>query len=125
MRVAIVGAGMAGLACARALAAAGHVPLLFDKGRGPGGRMSTRRTEHDGRTLTFDHGAQYFTARDDAFVALVRELEAEGAVVRWPTVGDDAWTGAARMSEPVAALAARFEVHFGTVVETIAVAEEG
>ncbi|MEL6486923.1 MAG: FAD-dependent oxidoreductase, partial [Pseudomonadota bacterium] len=35
--IAIIGAGMAGLACASALTAAGHKVQVFDKGRGPGG----------------------------------------------------------------------------------------
>jgi len=43
MKIAIIGAGMSGLACADALLEVGHEVSLFDKGRGPGGRMSTRR----------------------------------------------------------------------------------
>ncbi|WP_411287609.1 FAD-dependent oxidoreductase [Phenylobacterium sp.] len=45
MRVGIVGAGMAGLACTGGLARQGHEVVLLDKGRGPGGRMSTRRMQ--------------------------------------------------------------------------------
>ncbi|WP_230945853.1 FAD-dependent oxidoreductase [Burkholderia vietnamiensis] len=41
--VAIVGAGIAGLACARVLADAGHRVTVYEKSRGVGGRMSTRR----------------------------------------------------------------------------------
>ncbi len=52
MRVAIIGAGVAGLACASDLAAAGHDPVVFEKARGPGGRLSTRRTQAG----AFDHG---------------------------------------------------------------------
>ena len=63
LHVAVVGAGMAGVACARTLAQAGHRVTLIDKSRGPGGRMSTRRTEFG----SFDHGAQYFTVRDPRF----------------------------------------------------------
>ena len=44
-RVAVIGAGLAGLACATALARAGHAVTVLDKGRGPGGRMSARRVE--------------------------------------------------------------------------------
>ena len=61
MQFAIIGAGMAGIACADALQAAGHAVAVFDKGRGPGGRMSTRRMETPLGTVAFDHGAQYFT----------------------------------------------------------------
>ncbi|MES2978441.1 MAG: FAD-dependent oxidoreductase [Pseudomonadota bacterium] len=60
---AIIGAGIAGVACARTLVQAGHQVTLFEKSRSAGGRMSTRRTEFGG----FDHGTQYFTVRDDRF----------------------------------------------------------
>ncbi len=63
LHVAVVGAGMAGVVCARTLAQAGHRVTLIDKARGPGGRMSTRHTEFG----DFDHGAQYFTVRDARF----------------------------------------------------------
>lgn len=52
-RVAVIGAGMAGLSCARHLQAQGVEVEVFDKARGPGGRACTRRVS----TLTFDHGA--------------------------------------------------------------------
>ncbi|WP_375403436.1 NAD(P)/FAD-dependent oxidoreductase [uncultured Sphingomonas sp.] len=119
MRVGIAGAGMAGLSCAGGLAAAGHAPVLFDKGRGPGGRMSTRRVEVGGRTLTFDHGAQYMTARDPAFVAQVAAWEAQGVVARWPAAGPDAWVGTPGMSAPVRALAAEHDVRWTTRVEAL------
>lgn len=74
--IAVIGAGLAGLACARALRARGAIPHLFDKGRGVGGRLATRRAEAGGQALQFDHGAQYLTARGEAFAAL---LAAQGA----------------------------------------------
>jgi renalase len=77
--VAIIGAGIAGLSCARALRAAGVPVRLFDKARKPGGRMSTRR----GPALSFDHGAQYFTARDPSFALEVERWAAAGAAQAW------------------------------------------
>ena len=53
MRIAIVGAGVAGLTGALALRDAGCEVVVFDKGRGPGGRTATRRAG----ALSFDHGA--------------------------------------------------------------------
>jgi predicted NAD/FAD-dependent oxidoreductase len=69
---------MSGLSCATALGAAGVSVTVFDKGRGPGGRTSTRRA-----VTTFDHGAQYFTARAPAFQVEVARLMACGVVAEW------------------------------------------
>lgn len=77
--VAVVGAGIAGLACATELQRAGLTVSVFDKSRGAGGRMSTRRA--DGWQC--DHGAQYFTARDAAFRAEVRHWCDAGAAAPW------------------------------------------
>jgi renalase len=77
MHVAVVGAGMAGVVCARTLVQAGHRVTLFEKSRGFGGRMSTRRTEFGG----FDHGAQYFTVRDPRFARAL--LTAQDVVRPW------------------------------------------
>ena len=79
MKVAIVGAGLAGLMAARSLTAQGHEVVLFDKGRSPGGRLATRRIG-DARV---DHGAQFFTVRDDAFAAHVRTWVDDGLVYEW------------------------------------------
>jgi len=61
MRIAIVGAGAAGLAAGRTLAGQGHEVVVYEKSRGLGGRAATRRT-HD---CALDHGAQYLTLPDD------------------------------------------------------------
>lgn len=84
MNVAIVGGGVGGLACVEPLAAAGVGVTLFDKGRRLGGRCSTRRVERaSGEPLRFDHGAQYFTARDDEFLARVEAWAHAGSAARW------------------------------------------
>ena len=77
--VGIVGGGIAGLAAAHVLADAGVRVTVQDKGRGPGGRASTRR--RDGHQ--FDHGAQYFTARDARFRAMVDAWRGRGVVAEW------------------------------------------
>jgi len=79
-KVAIVGAGMAGLVAARTLADHGISVKVFDKSHGVGGRMATRRTSSG---LTFDHGAQYFTARDPRFARFVHAWVHEGIVQPW------------------------------------------
>lgn len=52
-RIAIIGAGLAGLAAGRALAEADMTPVIFEKSRGLGGRLATRRTDFG----PIDHGA--------------------------------------------------------------------
>lgn len=76
---AILGAGLSGLCCARSLQEAGFRVRLFDKSRGVGGRMATRRTDRG----SFDHGAQYFTARDPRFRAMVAQWVDAGAAAPW------------------------------------------
>ncbi len=79
MRIGIIGAGIAGLTLARRLVDAGHSALLVDRGRGVGGRATTRRL--DG--ATFDHGAQYFTARDPKFRDFLDARVTAGAWAEW------------------------------------------
>jgi len=77
---AVIGAGFAGVSCALALQSAGESVRLFDKGRGPGGRSSTRRTDH-GR---FDHGAPFFAASDPRFLEVVDVWRGHGVAAPWP-----------------------------------------
>ncbi|MFK7944862.1 MAG: NAD(P)/FAD-dependent oxidoreductase [Paracoccaceae bacterium] len=95
--VAVIGAGITGLACARALADAGRDVVVFDKGRGIGGRMATRRVGDD---MAFDHGAQYFRARSPAFQDVITEANAAGLVSEWPAARSDspAWVGTPGMN---------------------------
>ena len=84
LHVAIIGAGMAGLAAARTLQSNGAQVKVFDKSRGPGGRMATRRVDKQ----AFDHGAQYFTVRDERFRRYVQSWIQDGHVQQWDgTIG--------------------------------------
>ena len=79
-KIAIIGAGISGLTCARMLTDRGFEVTVFEKSRGIGGRMATRRAEV---SLQFDHGAQYFTVRDPRFHSLVDSWQANGIVQLW------------------------------------------
>ena len=79
LRVAVIGAGLSGLVAARTLSDHGHRVRVFEKARGPGGRMSTRRTD----AYAFDHGAQYFTLRDERFKRMVDGWTDLGIVRPW------------------------------------------
>lgn len=78
-RVAVVGAGIAGLACARSLRERGVAVTLFDKGRSVGGRVATRREG----AHSFDLGAPHFTAYDARFAREVERWLDGGACARW------------------------------------------
>ena len=77
-RVAVIGAGLSGLVCARRLQRNARVQV-FEKSRGYGGRMATRRYPD----YRFDHGAQFFSARSQAFRDFVQPLLDRGIVARW------------------------------------------
>lgn len=114
--IAVVGAGLAGLSCAQALLQAGHTVHVFDKARGPSGRMSTRRAEDDNGPWLCDHGAQYFTARDPAFRAEVARWQQAGVAALWdarlasfdgtawsnPATPLERFVGTPRMTSPAA-----------------------
>jgi len=77
--IAIVGTGLAGLCAAQTLHAAGQSVQLFDKSRGLGGRMLSKRSEAG----HLDLGAQYFTSRDRRFTEAVCDWQARGWVAEW------------------------------------------
>jgi len=79
-RVAVIGGGISGLSAARVLQDHGLEVLVLDKGRTPGGRMSTRSSREG---WAMDHGAQYFTARDPVFRMHVDSWHQDGWVAPW------------------------------------------
>jgi renalase len=82
--IVVVGAGLSGLTAARSLQEKGHNVVVLDKGRGLGGRMATRRiSTPDGSIAVFDHGAQFFTVRDQQFQKLVDGWITNGVVREW------------------------------------------
>jgi len=106
-RVAIIGAGMAGLACASRLARAGLAPIIFDKSRGIGGRMATKRIEQ----MRFDHGAQYITAHNDRFAEVLGDLQTRGAAAKWgDSSGRPRFVGVPGMSGLPRALSEGFDI---------------
>ena len=140
MKVGIVGAGIAGLSAARALITAGHDVVVFEKSPVPGGRVATRELRAiemprgvAGAALAFDHGAQYFTVRDDRFSMLVAEWLRDRAAARWSgrvvafddegwedtDDGTDRYVGTPGMSAIGAAMAAGLDVRYGHRVDSL------
>lgn len=132
LRVAIVGAGIAGLVAARTLFDHGVEIEVFDKGRGPGGRTSTRR---DGEAR-FDHGAPCFTASDPRVGRLLESWSDAGVVAEWAfrAAGvrggridswEDrrAWVGVGGMNSIARYLASDLPLHGGRRIVRIALEE--
>jgi renalase len=79
VNIAIIGAGMAGLACAQQLQTAGHQVTIFEKSRGLGGRVATRRL-HD---TWMDHGVRYLEPQGPYSAALLEALRDRQIVDLW------------------------------------------
>lgn len=79
MHIAIIGAGLAGLTCARQLHTQGHNVTVYEKNREISGRMITHQTDLGG----FDSGAQYFTASSEQFKKELATWRKAGWVQPW------------------------------------------
>ena len=93
--IVIIGSGMAGLAAAGVARAARRSLCVLDKGRRIGGRVSTRRAGG----FTFNHGAQFLTARHPDFIAACDAATTDGALVPWQVAGRDAFCGTPTMRD--------------------------
>lgn len=128
-RIGVIGAGLAGVNLARALAGRAHVDV-FEKSRGIGGRMATRYAG----IFEFDHGAQYFTARTSAFQAALAPYMKAGQIAEWSgrmvTLQMGApvtelvhehpvYVATPRMNMLVKAMASGLDVHTNTRIEQV------
>ena len=132
VRFAVIGAGMAGLACAHELARADAKVTVFERARGLGGRLATRRVGE----LAFDHGAQFITARSRPFGRYAetalragmldawrpRIMEDERA---WPAPIEDWWIGQPGMSALVRPLARNIDIQGGIAVHELIPSQRG
>jgi photolyase PhrII len=109
--VLVVGAGVSGLACARTLADHGFTVTVLEKGRGVGGRLSTRR-EGDWH---FDHGAPLMHFGDARTRRFVESWEHDGYLAAL----QDAHTGRGAMSTWPKHLAADLPVQTGVQVQRL------
>ena len=123
MKIAIIGAGIAGVTAARELQARGHSVELFEKSRGPSGRMSTRQN----LPWQADHGAQFFTAKGAAFQTQVADWCAQGLAALWDGKIDNQgsrkpikrYVAVPRMTALVAALCAPLKLHLSFTLTAI------
>lgn len=116
-RIAIIGAGIAGLTCARRLTEAGLSPVVFDKGRGIGGRVATRRIGDGGQ---FDHGARHLSASDPAFQSVLEGALAAGAIAPWQVPGGpDVFVGTPGMTAFAKYLGAGADIRQNTELRAV------
>jgi renalase len=131
--VAVIGAGVAGLACAAELARADVAVTVLERARGLGGRLATRRSEGH----AYDHGTQFITARSRPFVKYVTVSRHAGAAAAWtPSIVEDdqrSWdspiedwyVGTPGMSGIVRPLARGLNLRTGTLVQELLRRESG
>ena len=130
-----MGAGFSGIACARALISGGADVVVVDRARTVGGRLASQRVG----SRTADTGAQYATASDSDFVAVMADWVDRGVARAWST-GFHSWVaaelrpprqGATRYSAPggmrslVADLAIGVDVRLETAVGSVTVGPLG
>ena len=112
--VAVIGAGMAGLAAASALVAGGARVLVLEKSAAPGGRAATRRRAGP----AFDHGAPYAEIAGTAFAAALARWKAAGHAAHWPDAGHA--VGLPEMRALAAPLAEGLDIAWRTRVAALA-----
>ncbi|MBU2957780.1 FAD-dependent oxidoreductase [Paracoccus sp. 1_MG-2023] len=113
--IAIVGAGITGITCARALSGRGMRIRLFDKGRFIGGRLASCCT---GDNMHFDHGAQGIQCSTPEFRAFLEKAGAK--LAHWSIGPGDEWCiGTPTMVDLSRALASGLDVLQGVTIERL------
>ncbi len=79
MKVAVIGAGIAGLAFSQLCQQQGHDVTVFEKSLEHGGRLASKRLDWG----TLDICAQYFTAYDPKFKGQLPKWLQDGTAERW------------------------------------------
>src|SRR5689334_5720903 len=139
MRIAVVGAGISGLAAARMLHDRGHEVRVFELAPIPGGRCGTtvvtaiELPRGLSGEVAFDHGAQYFTVRHDHFSMIAAEWERDKVIGKWNgrivSFDGEGWedvddrtsryVGTPGMSAIPAALAQGLAIEYGTRIQSV------
>jgi predicted NAD/FAD-dependent oxidoreductase len=125
LNIAVIGAGMAGLTAATDLKASGHGVTVYDKARGPGGRMSTRRQATPAGEVAFDHGAPAFTALDADFRAQIETWSLSGVVGPWQAAGEGVYVGVPGMNAPLKAMAAGLDCRWSVTISELVAGDAG
>jgi renalase len=124
--VVVVGAGIAGLACARELLDAGVPVRVLERGRVVGGRLASRRINR----RYADIGAAYVTADDPAFLGRLQTWRIDGLAHPWTDTfqgqrgsGPMRWSAPGGLRSLAENLAKGLEVRLETTVEGLPAAD--
>jgi len=117
MKIALIGAGAAGAACVSVLRSRGAEFYLFEKSRGPGGRLSTRRVSGvlDTGDLSYDHGAPFFSWSTD----LTSELSPYIRQTTLENISDNQWIAKPNMPQLVKDLLGEQKNFYQTEIDVI------
>lgn len=133
--VAVIGSGLAGLTAAIFLQQEGYRVTVFEKSRGPGGRLAAKRVEGG----SADVGAQYFTIRNPEFHRFLERYAGAGSYAPWhgqfgyqkpsgtwePFPDEQRYVGVPRMTAISRALSDNVAVVAQTRVESLKQASDG
>lgn len=122
--VAVVGAGVAGLTAASKMNDLGLTVGVFEKARGTGGRMSSKRIASDQNEngyMAFDLGCASITAESEAFTQQLKDWHLEGVVSPWcnDEYGKTHFVAVSRNSALTRHLSKNVECHFASRIVEI------
>jgi renalase len=119
---AVIGAGIAGLTAASEISCLGYTLAVFEKARGTGGRLSSKRVAHDnGEFMAFDLGCVSITAATATFSEQLESWHSSGVVAPW-WKDDQAlnhYVAVPRNSGLTRHLSKNLECHFSTRITSI------
>jgi renalase len=119
---AIIGAGIAGMTAASRMSGEGYKVAVFEKARGTGGRLSSKRvTAANGGFMAFDLGCVSITAKSEAFSDQLEDWHSKGVVEPWCLDHQDLthYVAVPRNSALTRYLSKELECHYSTRVSSI------
>jgi renalase len=119
---AVIGAGIAGLTAASEINQLGYTLAVFEKARGTGGRLSSKRVaKPNGEFMAFDLGCVSITAESDAFAEQLAVWYSNGVIEPWgkDDQDNDHYVAVPRNSALTRYLSKDLECHFSTRVTAI------
>ncbi|WP_166268213.1 NAD(P)/FAD-dependent oxidoreductase [Marinobacter caseinilyticus] len=139
-RIAVIGSGIAGLTVAHRLQALNLEVTVFEKSRGPGGRLAAKRLPTQGdHSGSADIGAQYFTIRNPDFRHFLDKHAGTDTYQEWPATlryqcQDGCWegfrpatryVGSPRMTAITRALSTNLNIRYETRIGSMACTDNG